>query len=292
MTLNGWLQLAIYVVVLLALAKPLGSYMARVYEGESTILSRVFGPFERLLYRLIGKQAGVEMGWKRYAVALLVFNLLGLLAVYAIQRAQGTLPLNPQGFAGVAPDLAFNTAASFASNTNWQAYGGETTMSYLTQMAALTVQNFVSAATGMAVVVALIRGLRARSASTLGNFWVDLTRGDAVHPAAPLNRAGALPRVTGRDPEPVRLRHRAAGGRFGPADPADGSCRLADRDQAAGHEWRRLLQRQLRASVRERHRTHQLRRGDRDPGDLRRPSATRSARWSGTPGRAGRCWPR
>ena len=135
MTLNGWLQLAIYVLVLLALAKPLGSYMARVYEGEPTVLARAFGSFERLLYRLIGKQASVEMGWKRYAVALLVFNLLGLLAVYAIQRAQGTLPLNPQGFTAIAPDLAFNTAASFTTNTNWQAYGGETTMSYLTQMA-------------------------------------------------------------------------------------------------------------------------------------------------------------
>jgi K+-transporting ATPase ATPase A chain len=134
------------------------------------------GPVERLTYRLIGPRAADEQGWKGYAIAVLLFNVLGLLAVYALERLQGSLPFNPQGFGGVAPDLAFNTAASFASNTNWQAYGGETTMSYLTQMAGLTVQNFVSAATGIAVLVALIRGLRARSASTLGNFWVDLTR--------------------------------------------------------------------------------------------------------------------
>jgi K+-transporting ATPase ATPase A chain len=176
MTVNGWLQIGLYVVVLLALAKPLGLYMARVYDGQPMILTRVLGGVERGCYRLFGRGASEEMSWKRYAVAVLLFNLLGLLAVYLIQRTQGTLPLNPQGFPDVPPDLAFNTAASFASNTNWQSYGGETTMSYLTQMTALTVQNFVSAATGMAVVVALIRGLRARSASTLGNFWVDLTR--------------------------------------------------------------------------------------------------------------------
>ncbi len=177
MTANGFLQIGLYVAILLLAAKPLGSYMARVYEGQPTILSRVIGPFERLLYRLFGTNEADEMGWKRYAVAMLVFNGLGLLAVYALQRLQGGLPLNPQGFPGVSPDLAFNTAASFASNTNWQSYGGEATMSYLTQMLALTVQNFVSAATGMAVLIAFIRGLRSRSAATLGNFWVDLTRG-------------------------------------------------------------------------------------------------------------------
>jgi len=176
MSLNGYLQIGLYLAVLLLAAKPLGSYMARVYEGQPTLLSRALGPFERLLYRLLGTRETDEMGWKRYALAMLLFNGLGLLAVYLLQRAQGGLPLNPQNLPGVAPDLAFNTAASFATNTNWQSYGGETTMSYLTQMAGLTVQNFVSAATGMAVVIALIRGLRARSAATLGNFWVDLTR--------------------------------------------------------------------------------------------------------------------
>jgi K+-transporting ATPase ATPase A chain len=175
-TANGYLQIGLYIAVLLLAAKPLGTYMARVYEGEPTLLSRVVGPFERLLYRLIGNQTRVDMSWKGYAVAVLLFNLVGLLAVYLIQRLQGGLPLNPQAFAGVAPDLALNTAASFATNTNWQSYGGETTMSYLTQMLALTVQNFVSAATGMAVLVAFIRGLRARSAAGVGSFWVDMTR--------------------------------------------------------------------------------------------------------------------
>jgi K+-transporting ATPase ATPase A chain len=177
MSLNGYLQVGLYLAVLLLAAKPLGSYMARVYEGQPTLLSRALGPSERLIYRLLGTREADEMGWKRYALAMLLFNALGLLAVYLLQRTQGGLPLNPQGLPGVAPDLAFNTAASFATNTNWQSYGGETTMSYLTQMLALTVQNFVSAATGMAVVIAFIRGLRARSAATLGNFWVDLTRG-------------------------------------------------------------------------------------------------------------------
>jgi potassium-transporting ATPase potassium-binding subunit len=175
-TLNGYLQIGIYLVVLLALVKPLGAYMARVYEGERTFMSPVLAPVERAIYRILGATEADEMGWKRYAVAVLLFNLLGLLAVYALERLQGGLPLNPQHLSGVEPTVAFNTAASFASNTNWQAYGGETTMSYLTQMSGLTVQNFVSAGTGMAVLIAFIRGLRARSAATLGNFWVDLTR--------------------------------------------------------------------------------------------------------------------
>src|SRR5262245_36397995 len=176
MTANGVLQLVLYVVVLLALAKPLGAYMARVYEGRRLALDRLLGWLERLIYRLGGVNPGEEMGWKSYALAMLLFNFLGFLAVYVLQRAQGALPLNPQGFGAVSPDSSFNTAVSFATNTNWQGYGGETTMSYLTQMLALTVQNFVSAAVGMAVLVALIRGFARRSASTIGNFWVDLTR--------------------------------------------------------------------------------------------------------------------
>jgi potassium-transporting ATPase potassium-binding subunit len=176
MTLNGWLQLMLYFVVLIALAKPLGAFMARVYDGQSTRLDRVIGPIERLIYRLSGVNPQAEMNWKTYALAMLLFNLFGLIAVYLLQRAQGVLPLNPQGLGAVSPDSSFNTAVSFATNTNWQGYGGEVTMSYLTQMLALTVQNFVSAATGMAIVVALIRGLRARSAQTIGNFWVDVVR--------------------------------------------------------------------------------------------------------------------
>jgi len=176
MNLADFAQLALYVVVLFALAAPLGAYMAHVYEGKRTFLDPVLSPVERLLYRAAGVRADVEMDWKVYAISVLLFNLLALLGVYGVQRLQGILPLNPQGFAGVPPDLSWNTAVSFATNTNWQAYGGETTMSYLTQMFALAVQNFVSAAAGMAILIALIRGLVRNSAKTIGNFWVDLVR--------------------------------------------------------------------------------------------------------------------
>jgi K+-transporting ATPase ATPase A chain len=176
MTANGVLQLVFYVVVLLALAKPLGAYMARVYEGRRVALDRVLGWLERLIYRLAGVRADEEMTWKTYAVTMLLFNLAGLLAVYALQRVQGVLPLNPAGLGAVSPDSSFNTAVSFATNTNWQGYGGESTMSYLTQMLALTVQNFASAAAGMAVLAAMIRGFARRSVQTIGSFWVDMTR--------------------------------------------------------------------------------------------------------------------
>jgi K+-transporting ATPase ATPase A chain len=176
MTTNGYIQLGLYMVVLIALAKPLGAYMARVYEGRPFGLDRVLGPLERLIYRVSGVRADEEMGWQTYAWAMMLFNLAGFVAVYALQRLQGMLPLNPQGFGAVSSDSSFNTAVSFATNTNWQGYAGETTMSYLTQMLGLTVQNFLSAAAGMAVLVALIRGLARRSAQTIGNFWVDLTR--------------------------------------------------------------------------------------------------------------------
>jgi len=176
MTANGVLQLVLYLVILLALAKPLGAYMARVYEGRPFGLDRALGWLERLVYRLCGVKPDEEVGWQVYALSMLLFNFVGVLAVYLLQRVQGGLPLNPQGFGAVSPDSSFNTAASFATNTNWQGYGGESTMSYLTQMVELTVQNFVSAASGMAVLVALIRGFARRSAQTIGNFWVDLTR--------------------------------------------------------------------------------------------------------------------
>jgi K+-transporting ATPase ATPase A chain len=195
MTLNGYIQLGLYIVVLLALAKPLGGFMARVYMGQPSGLDRVLGPLERLIYRLCGVRAEEEMGWKTYAIAMLFFNLFGFLAVYALQRFQGMLPLNPQGFGAVTPDSSFNTAVSFATNTNWQGYGGETTMSYLTQMLALTVQNFVSAATGMAVLVAFIRGLARHTVQTIGNFWVDLTR-STLYILLPLSLVLALVQVS------------------------------------------------------------------------------------------------
>lgn len=176
MTTNQMLQLSLFLIILLALVKPVGLYMARVYSGERTWADPALKPVERGIYRLAGVREHVEMRWRTYALAMLICNIAGLLLVYALQRTQGLLPLNPQDFDGVAPDLAYNTATSFASNTNWQAYGGESTMSYLTAMLALTVQNFLSAATGMAVLIALIRGLSRRNAQTIGNFWVDLTR--------------------------------------------------------------------------------------------------------------------
>jgi K+-transporting ATPase ATPase A chain len=176
MTLNDIVHIFVYLAVLLALTKPLGTYMARVYEGERTFLDPVLRPLERLLYRGAGIRPDDEMTWKTYTLAMLAFNALSLVVVYTVQRVQGWLPLNPQQFTAVSAHSAFNTAASFATNTNWQGYGGESTMSYLTQMTALTVQNFVSAAAGMATLIALVRGLRARHADTIGNFWVDLAR--------------------------------------------------------------------------------------------------------------------
>lgn len=176
MTVDGLTQIGLFLVVLLALVPPLGWYMARVYEGQSVGLDRLLGPIERGLYRLGGVRPGEETGWKAYALAMLLFNAAGFFFLYVLQRLQSRLPLNPRGFGAVAPDLAFNTAASFVSNTNWQAYGGETTMGHLVQMCGLTVQNFVSAGTGMAVLAALIRGFTRKNVDTIGNFWVDLTR--------------------------------------------------------------------------------------------------------------------
>jgi K+-transporting ATPase ATPase A chain len=176
MAFNGFLQIAIYLIVLMLLVKPLGGYMARVYQGDRTLLGQVLGPVERLTYRMIGVKPEQEMGWKTYTLAVLLFSVLGILFLYALQRLQGFLPFNPQGLGAVSPDSSLNTAVSFVTNTNWQGYGGETTMSYLTQMLGMTVQNFASAAAGMAILVAFIRGLVRHSASTIGNFWVDLSR--------------------------------------------------------------------------------------------------------------------
>ena len=174
--MNGWIQVILYFVVLLACAKPLGVFMAKVLDGKPHFLSNPFGWLERLVLKLAGVDPAQEQNWKNYAVAVIIFNLIGALVVYALQRLEGFLPLNPASMGPVTPDSSFNTTSSFATNTNWQGYGGESTMSYLTQMVGLGVQNFLSAATGMAVLVAFIRGIRAKETSNLGNFWVDLTR--------------------------------------------------------------------------------------------------------------------
>ncbi len=173
---QDWLQLGIFIALLVLLVRPLGAYMARVYRGDRTLLSAVFGPLERGLYRVAGIRSDAEMTWQMYAVAVLLFSAVSFALLYVLLRVQHLLPLNPQGLGPLSPDLAFNAAASFVTNTNWQAYGGETTMSYLSQMLGLTVQNFVSAAAGMAVLVAFIRGLSREKSQGLGNFWVDLTR--------------------------------------------------------------------------------------------------------------------
>src|SRR5215469_5113550 len=176
MLANALIQVGLFSILVTAISVPLGLYMARVFSGQRTFLDPVLRPVERLIYRVCGVHAGTEQDWVEYAVAMLLFSTVGMLLLYGMERLQYFLPLNPQKFGAVAPDLAFNTAASFTSNTNWQAYGGESTMSYFTQMAGLAFHNFVSAAAGIAVAIAVIRGFVRRSSKTLGNFWVDLTR--------------------------------------------------------------------------------------------------------------------
>ncbi|HUB91889.1 MAG TPA: potassium-transporting ATPase subunit KdpA, partial [Dyella sp.] len=176
MTANDFIQIGIYLVVLLLLIKPMGRYMAHVFADEPNRLTRIGAGFERLIYRVCGVDASEDMGWKRYAVAMLIFNVAGMLMVYLLQRIQQWLPLNPQHFPAVSPDSSINTAISFITNTNWQGYAGESTMSYLTQMMGLAVQNFMSAACGIAVAIAVIRGWVRKTAKGIGNFWVDLTR--------------------------------------------------------------------------------------------------------------------
>ena len=176
MTANGWFQIGLFFVLLLAITKPLGVYMARVFSGEKTFMDPLLRPVERLLYRLTGVDEQHEMRWTEYAIAMLLLSGASMILLYAIERLQYWLPWNPQHFVNVAPDLAFNTAASFTTNTNWQAYSGETTMSYFTQMAGLAYHNFLSAAVGIALAIAVIRGIARREMETIGNFWVDLTR--------------------------------------------------------------------------------------------------------------------
>ena len=208
MTAIGWIQIALYCAIVVALVKPLGGFMTRVFAGERTFLSPILGPVERGLYRLAGVDARRRAALDDLRVRHAAVQPGGLRLLYALQRLQHVLPLNPQDMPAVPPDLAFNTAVSFVTNTNWQNYGGESTMSYLAQMAGLTVQNFVSAATGIALAVALVRGFARRSASGIGNFWADLTRA-TLYVLLPICVVYTLvPRLAGRAAEPFGLRRR------------------------------------------------------------------------------------
>src|SRR5579862_6985659 len=192
MTINGWLQIIVFLALIFAVTKPMGIFMARVFGRERTFLDPVLRPIERLLYRVTGVDEQHEMRWTEYAVAMLLFSAVSMLVLYLIERVQGMLPLNPQHFGAVTPEhLAFNTAASFTTNTNWQAYSGETTMSYFTQMAGLAFHNFVSAATGIALAIAFIRGVARRQMQTIGNFWVDMVRA-SLWVLLPFSIVGAL----------------------------------------------------------------------------------------------------
>ena len=194
MSFNGILQLAVFFLVLLAITKPIGIYIARVFSGEETFISRFLGPIERLIYKIC-RVDSTEQHWTTYTAAMLIFSVFSLLLLYALQRLQYYLPLNPQGFTGVAPDLSFNIAVSFTTNTNWQAYSGESTMSYLVQMAGLAFHNFVSAATGIVLAIVFIRGIARRESKTVGNFWVDLTR-CSLYVLLPVCIIGALALVS------------------------------------------------------------------------------------------------
>ncbi len=191
MTANGWFQIAVFFLLVLAVTKPLGVFMTRVFNRERTFMDPVLRPVERALYRVTGVDEEHDMRWTEYAFSLLLFSVVSMLVLYGLQRLQAHLPFNPQKLPGVAPDLAFNTAASFTTNTNWQAYTPETTMSYLTQMAGLAYHNFVSAAAGIALAIAVIRGIARRQTNAIGNFWVDLVRG-CLWVLLPISIVGAL----------------------------------------------------------------------------------------------------
>ena len=261
MTLVGWLQIVLVLAAVVACSMPLSAFVARVYSGERTFLSPALGPIERGFYRLAGVDPAREQDWYAYTIAMIVFSVAGFLSLYALQRLQNVLPLNPRGFDAVAPDLAFNTSSSFITNTNWQNYGGETTMSHLTQMLGLTVHNFLSAATGLAMAFALVRGFARSSAATVGNFWVDVTR-VTLYILLPISFVGALVFVAlGHAADACRRRRRddarrRQAGHFHRPGGESGD------HQGARHQRRRLLQRQRGAPVRKSQRL------DQHPGDL------------------------
>ena len=250
MTSIGIFQIALFLGIILACTKPLGAYMAKVFEGERTFMHPVLRWLEVLTYKAVGVKEDVEQRWTQYTAAVLSFSIFGFLLVYFIQRGQAFLPFNPQHFGGaqVTPDLAFNTSTSFVTNTNWQAYSGESTMSYFVQMAALTVQNFASAAAGIAVAIALVRGFARQEKKTIGNFWVDVTRA-TVYVLLPISIVGGLMFCShGRDPEPASLHDCDHCGRRETGYRAGAGC-VAGSHQATGNQRRRLLQRELLASV-------------------------------------------
>ena len=263
MSLNGWLQIFLFIAAVLLLAKPMGSYLARVFERRKTFLDPVLVPCERLLYRMTGIKPEEEMRWTEYAIAMLIFSAATLLLTYLIERLQHLLPLNPQHLPAVEPALALNTAISFTTNTNWQAYVPESTMSYLTQMLGLATHNFWSAAVGMALAMAFVRGIARRETKTLGNFWVDLTRGTlwvllplSVVLSLALVSQGVVQNLRPYDTAKLVQPQKVIGQRWKTttvthADHRARAGRLSGSDQNAGDEWRWLLQCEQRSPVRE-----------------------------------------
>ncbi len=250
MTLTGWAQIAIVLALVILFALPLSRLIAQIFKGDRTFLTPILGPVERGFYRLAGVDPAREQDWLAYTLAMIAFSIAGFLSLYALQRLQSLLPLNPRGFDAVAPDLAFNTSISFITNTNWQNYGGESTMSHLTQMLGLTVHNFVSAATGLAMAFALARGFVRSSATTVGNFWVDLTR-ITLYVLLPIAFVLCLRVDRARRAADADWRRRCDDARRREADDLHRSGREPGNHQGARHQRRRLLQRQFGAPVRE-----------------------------------------
>ena len=231
---NAFVQIGFFALVVTAVSMPLGLYMARVFAGERTFMDPVLLPVERLIYRLCGVQPATEQTWVEYTISLLLFSVVGMLLLYGLERLQYFLPFNPQAFTGVEPGLAFNTAASFTTNTNWQAYSGESTMSYLTQMAGLAFHNFISAAAGLAIAIAVIRGFARRSGRTLGNFWYDLVR-STLWVLLPMCIIFALVLMWQGVPQNLSRLYSSQDHRKRNTIYRTGAGRVTDCDQATGH---------------------------------------------------------